>query len=462
MNKVTPIILTGGIGSRLWPLSTKDLPKQFLNLPFNAKHNLFQQTLLGVKNKKIFKKPIIVCSEKHKFLALNSLNNINFSYYDIIVEKISKNTAISVLLGVIHAINNIDSKYSLILPSDHYIQKRDYTSIIPKDFNQNRHLIFGIKPKFPSIDYGYISVEKSSNKIKEVKKFLEKPNIQNAKAFIKKGYFWNSGIFLLNNQKLLLDYKKYFPRILKQCEKISSSLKKDLEFKEADLKLMADLPNISFDKAILENNDFLSMMNFNKSWKDIGSWNSLTEISKKNIKLHPQTKIFNNSENSSIISDRKNTVLNDVPNIIVVSKNESLLISSKKKATDIKKILQKKEFKEISEFQNIFYKPWGHYETYINSTNYLVKKLTVKPKHRLSLQYHKYRTEHWVVVEGIAKITKGSKKKILRKNESTFIPIGVKHCIENIGTKNLEIIEVQMGKILKESDIVRLDDPYKR
>jgi mannose-6-phosphate isomerase-like protein (cupin superfamily) len=186
------------------------------------------------------------------------------------------------------------------------------------------------------------------------------------------------------------------------------------------------------------------------------------EISDRNVKLENGIKIYNNSSSSKVVSDRKNTILNDVDNIFVISKKESLYISSKKNINSIKEILNDKKFKSISDNQNIFFKPWGHYETFINSPNYLVKKLTIKPKHRLSLQYHNFRTEHWIIVEGIAKITKGNSKKILRKNESTFIPLGVKHCIENIGKVNLEIIEVQMGEILKESDIVRLDDPYKR
>ena len=188
----------------------------------------------------------------------------------------------------------------------------------------------------------------------------------------------------------------------------------------------------------------------------------MTYISFPSEGLIKCSKIYNNSKSSTVVSDRKNTILNDVDNIFVISKKESLYISSKKNVNGIKEILNDKKFKSISDYQNIFFKPWGHYETFINSPNYLVKKLTIKPKHRLSLQYHNFRTEHWIIVEGIAKITKGNSRKILKKNESTFIPLGVKHCIENIGKVNLEIIEVQMGKILRESDIIRLDDPYKR
>ena len=462
MKKITPIILSGGIGSRLWPLSTENFPKQFLNLPFTVKYNLFEQTLQGIKNKKIFNKPIIICSDKHKFLILDSLKKLNQPFSDIIVEKLSKNTATSVLLGVCRSLQKENAKYSLVLPSDHYIPRRNYSTLVPNNFESiNGHIIFGIKPNFESTDYGYINFKNSKKKIKEVKEFFEKPNKLNAKKYISKGFFWNSGIFLINNKKLLEDFKKYHSKILILCKKIMSELSQDLDFLETDHKLMKKLPEISFDKAILEKNDCNFMIKFKQTWNDIGSWKTLSELSKKNQKLNSNTNIFNNSRNSSIVSDKKNNILNDVNDIIVVCKKDSVLVSSKKNVNKIKDIINENN-KNFDCSQSIFYKPWGHYEIFITSSNYLVKKLTIKPKHRLSLQFHKHRSEHWVVVEGIAQITKGKQKEILKKNQSTFISVGQIHCIENIGRRELEIIEIQMGSILKESDIVRLDDPYKR
>ncbi len=463
MTKITPIILSGGIGTRLWPLSTKNLPKQFLKLPFNSRHTLFEQTIKGLSNLRVFNNPITICSEKHKFLVLESFNKLKINFSDIIVEKKSKNTATSVLLGVLHSMKNEGAEYSLIIPSDHYITNRDYSKLIPKEIRKlNNHIIFGIQPKFSSIEYGYIKVKDKAKKIFDVDKFFEKPNKTKAEEFVKRGFFWNSGIFLINNNKLLSDFRKYQPKIFRYCSLINSNLKKDLDFLETDGKLMNKIPEISFDNAILEKIKKLSMIKFKEKWTDLGSWNSLSKLSKKNVQLNSQAKIINNTKNSFIISDKRNTVLNDVSDIIVVCNKESLLISSLEKVNEIKTILTKKKNQSITKFQNVFYKPWGHYETFIASDSYLVKKLTVKPKHRLSLQYHKYRAEHWIVVEGNAQITKGDVKYTLKKNESTFIPLGVKHCIENIGKNNLEIIEIQMGKILKESDIVRLDDPYKR
>ena len=463
MNKVTPIILSGGIGARLWPLSTKNLPKQFLNLPFHSKNNLFEQTILGLKKSKVFNNPLIVCSEKHKFLVLDSLSRIQSKYSSIIVEKLSKNTAPSVLIGSLFSMKFLKSKFSLILPSDHFIKQRDYTKLIPRNINEIKsHIIYGIRPRFPSEDYGYIQISKNLKKLNDILNFYEKPNKKKAEKFINNKYFWNSGIFLLNNEKLISDFEKYQPKILEISLKIIKELKKDLQFLDTNHNLMRKLPEISFDNAILEKNDNIKMMKFGQNWTDLGSWNSLMDLSDNDVKLENNSKIYNNSKNSTVVSDRKNTILNDVENIFVISQKESLYISSKKNVNYIKEILNNRNFKSITDYQNIFFKPWGHYETFINSPNYLVKKLTIKPKHRLSLQYHNYRTEHWIIVEGIAKITKGNSQKILKKNESTFIPLGLKHCIENIGEVNLEIIEVQMGKILKESDIIRLDDPYKR
>ena len=463
MNKVTPIILSGGVGARLWPLSTENLPKQFLKLPFDSKNNLFEQTILGLKKSKIFNNPLIVCSEKHKFLVLESLSRIKSKYSNIIVEKLSKNTAPSILIGSLFSMNFLKSKFSLILPSDHFVRQRDYTKLIPRNINEiKNHIIYGIKPHFPSEDYGYIQISGKLKKLNDIINFHEKPNKKKAEKFLKNNYFWNSGIFLLNNEKLVSDFEKYHPKILQISFEIIKKLKKDLQFLDTNQDLMKKLPEISFDNAILEKNNNIKMMKFEQNWADLGSWNSLMELSNNDVKLENDTKIYNNSKNSAIVSDRKNTILNDVDDIFVISKKESLYISSKENVSNIKEILNDKKFKSISDYQNIFFKPWGHYEIFINSPNYLVKKLTIKPKHRLSLQYHNFRTEHWVIVEGVAKITKGKSKKILKKNESTFIPLGLKHCIENIGKVNLEIIEVQMGKILKESDIIRLDDPYKR
>ena len=463
MNKVTPIILSGGVGTRLWPLSTKNLPKQFLKLPFDSKNNLFEQTILGLKKSTIFDNPLIICSEKHKFLVLDSLSRIKSKYSNIIVEKLSKNTAPSVLIGSLFSMNFLKSKFSLILPSDHFVEQRDYTKLIPRNINEiKNHIIYGIKPLFPSEDYGYIQISGKLKKLNDIISFYEKPNIKKAEQFLKNNYFWNSGIFLLNNEKLVSDFEKYQPKMLKISFQIIKKLKKDLQFLDTNQDLMKKLPEISFDNAILEKNNNIKMMKFEQNWTDLGSWNSLMQLSKNDVKLENDTKIYNNSKNSIVVSDRKNTILNDVDDIFVISKKESLYISSKENVNSIKEILNDKKFKSIADYQNIFFKPWGHYEIFIKSPNYLVKKLTIKPKHRLSLQYHNFRTEHWVIVEGVAKITKGKSKKILKKNESTFIPLGLKHCIENIGKVNLEIIEVQMGKILKESDIIRLDDPYKR
>ena len=463
MIKITPIILSGGVGSRLWPLSTRNLPKQFLKLPFKSTENLFEQTLLGIKNRKVFNKPIIICSEKHKFLILESLNKLKVKFSDIIVEQISKNTAPSILLGVYHLLNKNNVNFSLVIPSDHYIPNRDYSTLVPKGFESlNSHIIYGIKPDFESTDYGYINFHKNAGKIKKVKNFFEKPNLANVKKYISKGFYWNSGIFLINNKKLLEDFTKVNPEILKLCKKIVSNMSNDLEFLETNYEFMNKLPNISFDKAILEKCESIYMLKFNQKWRDIGSWKTLIELSDQNQKLNSNTIIYNNSVNSNVISDKKNTIVNDVDDIIVISKNDSIYVSSKKNVNKIKDIINDSKHRDIFNSQNIFYKPWGHYEIFIHSKNYLVKKLTVKPKHRLSLQFHKYRSEHWVVVKGVAQITKGKKQTILKQNQSTYIPVGQIHCINNVGKTNLEIIEIQMGEKLEETDIVRLDDPYKR
>ena len=463
MSRVTPIILSGGIGSRLWPLSTKNLPKQFLNLPFGSKLNLFQQTLEGFKNKNSFQSPIVVCGDEHKFLLLDSIKRItNFS--GIIVEKVQRNTSISILLGVIYAIEKNQSEYSLVAPSDHYIKNRDYSRLIPKSLkNLPNHLIYGVKPTEPMTDFGYIKVREPKKRISDVLGFFEKPNRSKAIKYFKNNFFWNSGIFFINNKLLIENYKNLYPKIYKTCLKIIQNLKNDLEFLQTSETLLRTLPNISFDNAILEKVSDLPMMRLNYVWKDLGSWESLASYSKINeVALDDDSFIYNNSKNTDVISDRRNTIVNDISDTINVSYKESLFISSKKSSNKIKDILAKKKNKRITDFQYLFYKPWGHYEVFSRSKNYLLKKISIKPKCSLSLQKHSYRSEHWVIVKGTAKVTLGNKEKVLKENQSTFIPIGLQHCIENIGSGYLEIIEVQIGAILSEDDIIRLDDPYKR
>jgi len=463
IKKITPIILSGGIGSRLWPLSTKNLPKQFLKLPFGSKNNLFQQTIEGFKNKKYFSPPLVVCGNEHKFLMLESLKKLS-DVSGIIVEQIQRNTATSILLGVLFSLKKFNSDFSLVAPSDHYIKNRDYSKLIPKKNElTNSHFIYGVSPNEPISDYGYIRVDNPNVKISKVRGFFEKPNEKKAKEFLKKKYFWNSGIFLLNNKKLIEDYMNYQPKIFSICKKILNNLDKDLDFIKTSERLLKRLPVISFDEAILEKTKNLSMMKLDLLWRDLGTWGSLIKLSsKKNHQLDEGSFIYNNSKNTNVISDRKNTIINDVEDAIIISNKESIFVSSKKNSHKIKDILTDKKFKNVSDFQSVFYKPWGHYEVFSQSKNYLLKKITIKPKHRLSLQKHNFRSEHWVVVQGSAKIIRGNEKKILKKNQSTFIPIGVTHCIENVGKNNLEIIEVQMGSVISESDIVRLDDPYSR
>ena len=254
-----------------------------------------------------------------------------------------------------------------------------------------------------------------------------------------------------------------FGHDLKMANVSAQALGYNFEEMAGSVNELANNWGISFDNAILEKVENLSMLKLNLIWEDLGTWQSLTNLSTNNkVSLEDDAFIYNNSCNTSVISDRRNTIVNDISDAIVVSYKESLYISSKKNSNKIKEILSEKKNKSISEYQSLFYKPWGHYEIFSRSKNYLLKKISIKPYCRLSLQKHQYRSEHWVVVKGKAKVTMGSKENILKENQSTFIPIGLKHCIENIGKDYLEIIEVQMGSILSEDDIIRLDDPYKR
>ena len=348
IKKITPIILSGGIGSRLWPLSTKNLPKQFLKLPFGSKNNLFQQTIEGFKNKKYFSPPLVVCGNEHKFLMLESLKKLS-DVSGIIVEQIQRNTATSILLGVLFSLKKFNSDFSLVAPSDHYIKNRDYSKLIPKKNElTNSHFIYGVSPNEPISDYGYIRVDNPNVKISKVRGFFEKPNEKKAKEFLKKKYFWNSGIFLLNNKKLIEDYMNYQPKIFSICKKILNNLDKDLDFIKTSERLLKRLPIISFDEAILEKTKNLSMMKLDLLWRDLGTWGSLIKLSsKKNHQLDEGSFIYNNSKTTNVISDRKNTIINDVEDAIIISNKESIFVSSKKNSHKIKDILTDKKFKNV-------------------------------------------------------------------------------------------------------------------
>tara|TARA_B100000989_G_scaffold19917_1_gene13107 strand:+ start:230 stop:1633 length:1404 start_codon:yes stop_codon:yes gene_type:complete len=463
--KITPVILSGGFGKRLWPISRKSFPKQFLKIPFGSKLTLFQKTILRTKNE-LFNKPIVICSAEHKFIIREQISSLSIQVSDIIVEPVGRNTAPAICIS---ALKNSERNNDLLMifPSDHLISDEKSFIIQIRKYlkNSSQHnTLFGLKPLEPNTDFGYIKT--NVNKMNEVKleKFIEKPNLANAKSMLsKKNYFWNSGIFLLKTDFLLNEFKTKNYDIYKNCNLALKNSKIDLGFLLLEKNYFKRCKNVSFDYEILEKTKDFNVLTLNISWNDLGSWKSIWNIQRKdkngNVKIGKIK--TSHAKNSLIISDQDCNIVNDISNLIIICKDNSLLVTSKINSNEVKNQLDKTRSREYF-YGFTEYRPWGSFKIIEKNSKFIVKKLNILPKHKISLQKHLYRSEHWTVVNGIANITLDKKSIVLKKSQSIYIPKKAIHRIENKTEKKLEIIETQIGEKLSEEDIIRYEDPYNR
>jgi len=467
---ITPIILAGGSGTRLWPISRQEKPKQFLNI-FNSK-SLFQLTCLRCKNN-LFNKPIIIVGEQHRFIVAEQLRKIGIKNANILLEPEPKNTTAAIAAGAIFSQKIKQDNPLLILPSDHYIKdNQEFLKLIKKVINydiEDKLVCFGINPTSPEIKYGYILTNQSNNKksiLQKVKKFEEKPILAKAKELIKKKALWNSGMFLFNSDTVISEINSYYPDIYKY---ITSSVNKaisDMDFIRLDTKYFSKIKPISIDNAVFEKTKNSFIIPTNLRWNDLGTYNSLWDIGKKdkNKNVINGDVILDNVKNSYIYSDKKLVTVSNISDINVVATEDAVLITKISKTNEIKSLLNilvKKKRNELIE-HSITTRPWGSFENIISNKDHKIKKLIVLPEKKLSLQSHNKRSEHWIVISGVANVTIKEKEFILRKNESTFIPVKTKHRLANTSKSELVIIEVQTGKYFGEDDIKRYNDLYGR
>ncbi len=464
-NFITPIILAGGSGTRLWPLSRKKLPKQFHKLIYDK--TMLQYTLLRLKNAN-FNKPIIICNKDHKFIVKDQISEIDLKC-DILLEPCQKNTAPAIAIAslLIKSDTNL-----LVLAADHMIENE---AIFMKDINssishvkQNNIVIFGVKPTIPNTQYGYIEVGSKNGNGFDVISFKEKPSLTLAKQYYKnKCFYWNSGMFFFKKSTFLNELQKYNPEILEVCKKTFKTISNEGNFRTFEENQFLKCPDKSIDYAIMEHTKNAIMVPLKTKWSDIGSWQSLMNESKKdaNGNVIKGNVITINSKDSIIYNlDKKVLATNDIKNLIIVETKDSLLISSSKQNSNIKSLIKKLE-NEQPEKTKVFpdeNRPWGSFESILKETGFQVKKIIVKPGGQLSLQTHKYRSEHWVVVSGKAEVIKGNKKIALKMNESIYINKGELHSLKNNEKDDLVIIEVQVGSYLEEDDIQRFEDKYGR
>ena len=465
---IIPIILAGGSGTRLWPLSRKIHPKQFISLVNET--SLFQDTLTRLPKEAL--DPIVICNEDHRFLVAEQAREINVTLNSIILEPIGRNTAPAIALAAIKVLNDFENPILIVLAADHKIENKsafhDAIKIAHKLAENNKLVTFGIIPKSAETGYGYIEIEKKDKaEYFDIKSFVEKPNQKNAINFFNSGnYLWNSGMFMFNASIYLSELNKFEPEILTSCKKSLSNEFKDLEFIRIDKKEFCKSPNQSIDYAVMEKTNKAKVVPLDAGWSDVGSWDALMDSKIKdslgNVVEGDVT--LDQVKNSYLYSTNRLVAASNIADLIVIDTQDALLVTTRDNSLSIKNIVKKLKKNKRTEIENHrkVYKPWGYYDSIDTGYNFQVKRILVNPGAKLSLQKHLHRSEHWVVVSGVAKITCGKKIYNLEKNQSTYIPKGEIHRLENIENYPLEIIEVQTGNYLGEDDIIRLKDDYQR
>ncbi|WP_457561262.1 mannose-1-phosphate guanylyltransferase/mannose-6-phosphate isomerase [Caminibacter sp.] len=458
------VILCGGSGSRLWPISRENLPKQFLKIFENK--SLFQETI--DRNKEYSKNFLIVSNENQYFIALDQLEEINIKNPHFIIEPIGRNTAASIAFAAFH-VN--EDEILFVTPSDHKIENdENYKNALLKAKEEAKKgfiITFGVTPNSPKTGYGYIKAKDCKDLVCKVESFKEKPDLKTAKKYLEEGnYYWNSGMFMFSAKTYLNELKKYAPDIYESAKKAYENAKKG-EFVRIKKEDMEKIRDESIDYAVMEHSSIIKMIKSDIKWYDVGDFDSLYELLPKdeNGNTKNEKLLALNSKNNLVFGRyKKQIAINDINDMIIVDTPTALLITKRgdgQKVKDIVNILKEKN-PEVVKFGRTVYRPWGKYINLQEGDKYKVKLITVNPGKRLSLQKHFHRSEHWVVVSGTAEVTLGDKVFILRPNESTYIPIGEIHRLANPGKIPLKIIEVQVGEYLSEDDIVRIADDFDR
>ena len=462
---VCAVIMAGGTGGRLWPLSRAGYPKQLL--PLYEKTTMLQSTVLRLTDLPV-QSSITVCNEENRFMVAEQLRNID-ALSTIILEPEGRNTAPTIALAALE--KELEDPVLLVLAADHIVQNQQkFTDAIAKSLplaESGKLVTFGIVPTEPQVGFGYIERGAEIGNGYWVKSFREKPPVEVAQEYLDSGhYYWNSGIFMFRASRYLEELQENRPDIVSACRAAMESKARDLDFLRVGNAAFAKCPTESIDCAVMEQTNDAVVVPIDAGWSDIGSWSSLADLSEQDDNGNTaigDVKILA-SENSYVRSEDKLVAAIGVSDLVIVSTKDAVLVASKDDAQDVKRITQElrdDSRKEWRDHREVF-RPWGKYDTVDAGEYYQVKRITVNPGAKLSLQMHHHRAEHWVVVSGSAKVTNGDETFLLSQNESTYIPIGVKHSLENPDEIPLEIIEVQSGCYLGEDDIIRFEDNYGR
>ena len=472
-----PVILSGGAGTRLWPLSRELYPKQFL--PLVSDRTMIQDTALRCLDLPGVAPPIVVCNEAHRFLVAEQLRQVGIAPQAILLEPAGRNTAPAVATAALAALARASTGKSpgstapllLVLPADHALTdiaafRRAIETAEPAA-RDGRFVTFGVVPTQPETGYGYIRQGADRGPVRTVAAFVEKPDAARAAQFVASGdYLWNSGMFLLPAQGYLDELGRLDPAMLAACRQAYSAAARDLDFVRLDRAAFESCRADSIDYAVMEKTDRASVVALAAGWSDVGSWASLQDALPPDAAGNvTRGDVFTeNSRNCLLFSTERLVAAVGLENHVVIETKDAVMVAPKNRVQEIKRLVERMREAGRSEpgLHREVFRPWGSYDSVDAGPRFQVKRLTVKPGATLSLQKHRYRAEHWVVVKGTARITRGEEVFLLNENESTFIPVGTVHRIENPGDEPLQIIEVQSGSYLGEDDIVRLDDHYGR
>ena len=474
--QIHPVILSGGAGTRLWPLSRASYPKQLLKL--SSQRTMLQDTVARGLIDVGFAAPLLVCNEEHRFLVDDQLQQIGIKPQAILLEPKARNTGPAIAAAALWLLARDPDALMLVQPSDHVIASpTDFHRAVMRGLaaaQEGRLVTFGIKPDRPDTGYGYIQSgealmagEGGGDGVFSVDRFVEKPDRETAQRFIDSGaFFWNSGIFLLSARAYLGELSRINPAMLNACERAVRDGQEDLAFFRLDAEPFGEAPSLSIDHAVMEHTSRAAVVPVDMAWSDVGSWPALRDIATADSdgNVLQGDVLAERMTNSYVRSEGRLVAAVGLDNVVVVATDDAVLVADADSAAEVSAIVTKLRGQNRSESQQhvTCHRPWGHYRSVDAGDRFQVKRITVKPGAKLSLQKHYHRAEHWVVVHGTAMVQRGEERMLVRENESVYIPIGTEHRLENPGKLPLQLIEVQSGPYLGEDDIVRVSDSYGR
>lgn len=465
-----PVIMAGGTGSRLWPMSRELHPKQFLRL--HSIHSMLQETLKRLDGVGV-SEPVVICNEDHRFMVAEQLRQIDMLSHNIILEPVGRNTAPAIALAALNTIAQGNDPIMLVLAADHIINDveafhRAIDLALPHAAAKSL-VTFGIVPTGPETGYGYIQRGecKNGSVAAPVQRFVEKPDSETAQSYIETGeYYWNSGMFMFRAKRYLEELEKFRPDILAACRDALDNTECDKNFINVDRDAFSACPDDSVDYAVMEKTHDAVVIPLDAGWSDVGSWSALWEVSKKDSAGNALTgdTFLYDSRDCYINTDEKLVAAVGVENLVIVNTKDAVLVVDRSKVQDVKKIVEHLKKNKRSEYRRHreVYRPWGRCDILVAEKRFNVNRITVNPGEAFSLQMHHHRAEHWVVLSGTARVTTGDKTFLITENQSTFIPVAVIHRLENPGNIPLELIEIQSGSYLGDDDVIRIKDHYGR